>query len=176
MTVKQKTRVISVYLSVKRQNKWINKAESNLKSDFCSLCMWARCCFYLKVTCCYVIIMWPPVPWQAIPFYLSLHYWGGNRCLIWCYYFLFILLFFALILHMALSRIESVLPQVFSPEWVTAPGMSKSLMGSRQTHIQEMTFTQKVTVRNRADTSHRGCHHIYLIFFILSHVLHLCSF
>lgn len=92
--------------------------------------------------------------------------------------FLFFLFsyFFALILHMALSRIESVLPQVFSPEWVTAPGMSKSLMGSRQTHIQEMTFTQKVTVRNRADTSHRGCHHIYLIFFILSHVLHLCSF
>lgn len=71
---------------------------------------------------------------------------------------------------MALSRIESVLPQVLSPEWVTAPGMSKSLMGSRQTHMQDMTFTQKVTVRNCADTSHRGCHHIYLIFFILSHV------
>lgn len=91
MTVKQKTRVISVYLSVKRQNKWINKAESNLKSDFCSLCMWARCCFYLKVTCCYVIIMWPPVPWQAIPFYLSLHYWGVSFDVIIFYLFSYFL-------------------------------------------------------------------------------------
>lgn len=49
------------------------------------------------------------------------------------------------------------------PEWVTAPGMSKSLMGSRQTHIWEMTFTQKVTIRNCSATSHRACHCIYLI-------------
>lgn len=172
MTVKQKTCFISVYLSVKRQNKWINKAKSNLKSHFCSLCMWARFLFLFEgnmllcdhhVAPC-AVAGHPFLPVTALLGWKQVSHLMFSRLLFFIYFYLFSY-FFALILHMALSRIESVLPQVLSPEWVTARGMSKSLMGSRQTHIQEMTFTQKVTIRNCADTSHRGCHHIYLIFF-----------
>lgn len=140
MTVKQKTRVLSVYLSVKRQNKWINKAESNLKSYFCSLCMWARCCFYLKVTCCYVIIMWPPVPWQAIPFYLSLHYWGGNRCLIWCFPGFFIFIFFIYLVIFCLDTAHGPLT-----DWVGPPTSALSWVGDSAGHVKKLDGQQTNT-------------------------------